>query len=139
MSTAQLGRFRSQNTPYALLRQITEIAKRGGNAWVGMPHVVPTDASARSLLREFEDSCAARREKNDMYAASIRNMPEQASKIALITAVSDDARCPVIYERHVAWSIALINRCAKSVRPEPDRTPVSGRKRSRSEREKRRN
>ena len=112
--------------PQALIDRLTLIHQGGGQlggnlADVGAidevlvePRVVPASAAARAAFKELDQSMLERlrASQGTGYSSILARIEENASKLALIRAVSRDPVTPQIEDHDAHWGIMLSRHCA---------------------------
>lgn len=82
-----------------------------------VPHIVPETDSAQAALAqvaEYEDD-EKRRLEGTPLTSIVARFTEHVVKLALIAAVSDNPADPVIEDRHVEWSKAVVLACVSKM------------------------
>ena len=81
------------------------------------PHTVPMTASAEALhdRKLAEEDVWAKKVAGTPQAAIVNRLGENASKLALICAISRDPAHPQVTEPDVAWGWALAEHCTRTV------------------------
>ena len=79
------------------------------------PYVVPASSAAQAVfdLLEAEIVQELRAAKQSGYASILARIEENAQKLALIRAVSNDSDDPIIEEGDALWAVALTRHCAE--------------------------
>jgi len=81
------------------------------------PHTVPVTAAAEALhdRKLAEEDAWARKVAGTPQAAIVNRLGENASKLALICAVSRNPAHPTITEVEIAWGWALAEHCTRTL------------------------
>jgi hypothetical protein len=79
------------------------------------PRVVPASAAARAAFKELDQSMLERlrASQGTGYSSILARIEENASKLALIRAVSRDPVAPAIEDHDAHWGIMLSRHCAE--------------------------
>ena len=79
------------------------------------PRVVPTTAKARETFRELDQALVERlrTSRGTGYSSILARIEENATKLALIRAVSRDPEDPQIEDHDAHWGIMLSRHCAE--------------------------
>jgi len=79
------------------------------------PRVVPMTAQARAAFRQLDQELLGqlRRSRGTGFSSILARIEENATKLALIRAVSRDAVNPQIEDHDAHWGIALSRHCAE--------------------------
>lgn len=82
---------------------------------VPVPQIVRASDRAKAVFADLEHDTLSQMRKtaHDGFAAILARVEENAQKLALIRAVSNDASSPRIEEADATWAVALARHCAE--------------------------